>query len=103
MSVDWSILHWIRDVLTWLFSASSRLLCRAFLYYIPPLAASQAVGSAGSSRFAAFRAAPCVRPIVSAGRKMRKRNACALLALSVIRGSSRRRSLRKLKSNRAQR
>ena len=58
---------------------------------------------AGSGRFAAFRAVPCVRSIVSAGRTMRKRNACALLALSVIRGSSRRRSLRKLKSNRAQR
>ena len=23
MSIDWSILHWVRDVLTWLFSASS--------------------------------------------------------------------------------
>ena len=74
-----------------------------FLYYIPKPAASQAVGSAGSSCSVAFRAAPCVRPIVSAGRTMRKRNACALLALSAIRGSSRRRSLRKLKSNRAQR
>ena len=44
----------------WLFSASSRLLRRAFLYYVPQPAASQAVGSAGSGRFAAFRAAPCV-------------------------------------------